>query len=281
MKKLAYLALAASLTLAACGGGSSTKSSNGARQQLGITTKDYSLKLNSASIHPGQIDISALNRGKQVHGVLLGRINDGVDPGSVTSLIAKDPNKALTMFSLAGGAPALPAGGSAWKATTTVRAGTYIVVDTGTGSDGRANYTKPGEVQTFKVSGSPSNTSAAHSDANVTLRDYAIDLPSSIPAKGTLRVRNSGQDNHELMFVQVPTAAAGAEYVKLIRAGKPVQFKSHPLSALAPTGPGTETTIPISIQPGRYLVYCAFASARSKGKPHAQLGMVRQVTVTK
>jgi hypothetical protein len=280
MNKLVLLAVAAALPLAACGG-SSSSSSTGDRQTLAITAKDFSLKLAGSDLHPGQLDIRALNQGKQAHGVLLGRIKDGVDPKAVTSVIAKDPTKALTMFSLAGGAPALSADGAPWKATTTVRAGTYIVVDTGTGNDGKPNFTKPGEVQTFEVSGSASTAAAAKSDASVTLSDYRIDLPASIPANGSLQVRNAGRDDHELMFVRVATAKAGAGFIRLIKEGKPVDFKSHPLSALAPTGPGTQTTIPLQIPPGQYLVYCAFGSAKSKGKPHAALGMIRQVTVTK
>jgi hypothetical protein len=86
------------------------------------------------------------------------------------------------MFSLAGGISALSTGGTAWKATTTVRNGTYIVVDTGTGKDGKANFTKPGEVQTFTVSGNARPAAEAKSDATVTLRDYAIDMPSTISA---------------------------------------------------------------------------------------------------
>jgi len=279
MNKLVPVAIMASLALAACGG--SSKDSSGPAQKLAITTKDFSLRLDGSGLRPGPLDISALNQGKQAHGVLLGRINDGVDAKTVTSTITKDPTKALTMFSLAGGMPALPAGGTAWKARTTLRAGTYIVIDTGSGTDGKANYTKPGEVQTFQVSGSARSAAAAKSDADVGLRDYAIDMPATIPAKGSLRIRNTGQDNHELLFVSVPNEKAGAAYIRLIRSGKQVDFKSHPLTALAPTGPGTDTTVPIDIPPGHYLAYCAFASAKSKGKPHAALGMVRQVTVTK
>jgi hypothetical protein len=280
MRRVAFLAVAGSVALAACGGSGGSSSSNAARQQLDITAKDFALKLDGAGLRPGQVDINALNQGKQAHGLLLGRLNDGVTGDSVKALIVKDPAKALTMFSLAGGVSALPTGGAAWKATTTLKNGTYIVVDTGTGQDGKANFTKPGEVQTFEVKGSTRAAANAHSDANVTLSDYAIDMPSSIAHDAKLRVQNTGKDNHELMFVQVPSEKAGAEYIKLIKAGKPVSFKSHPLSALAPTGPGTETTIPVGLPPGQYLAYCAFASARSKGKPHALLGMVRQVRVT-
>ena len=146
MNKLVPMAIMASLALAACG---SSKDSSSPAQKLAITTKDFSLRLDGSGLRPGPLDISALNKGKQAHGVLLGRINDGVDAKTVTSTITKDPTKALTMFSLAGGMPALPAGGTAWKARTTLRTGTYIVIDTGSGTDGKANYTKPGEVQTL------------------------------------------------------------------------------------------------------------------------------------
>jgi hypothetical protein len=282
MTKRTFLAIApvaAALTLAACGG--SSTSSNAPRQRLDITTKDFALNVNpGADVRPGQIDISALNQGKQPHGLLLGRINDGVKAADVKQLIATDPSKALTMFSLAGGISALSTGGTAWKATTTVRSGTYIVVDTGTGKDGKANFTKPGEVQTFTVSGNARPAAEAKSDATVTLRDYAIGMPSTISAKAALRVHNGGRDNHELTFVKVANAKAGAGFVNLIRSGKPVQFKSPTLSALAPTGPGTDTTIHVNLPPGQYLAYCSFASARSKGKAHAVLGMVRQVRVT-
>jgi hypothetical protein len=281
MKKLVYVVLAASLPLAACGGGSGS-SSGGSRQQLSITAKDFSLKVdNGATLRPGAVDITALSRGKSAHGLLIGRINDGVKAGDVTSLIAKDPTKALTMFSLAGGINALPTGGGAWKATTTVRSGTYIVVDTGAGKDGKANFTKPGEVTTFTVSGSARAAAAAASDAQVDLQDYAIDMPDKIASHASLRVRNTGQDDHELTFVSVHNAKVGAAFVKLIRSGKQVQFQSTPVPVLAPTGPGTDTTIHIDLPPGRYLAYCSFGSVRSKGKPHATLGMIHQVTVTK
>jgi hypothetical protein len=283
MSKLssAAIALIASLSLAACGGGGGA-SSNAPRQQLQITAKDFALKVDGgASVRPGQVDISALNQGKEQHGLLLGRLNDGVEAASVVQLITKDPKKALTMFSLAGGIAALAPGGAAWKATTTVRSGTYILVDTGTGRDGKANFTKPSEIQTFKVSGATHAAASVKSDAGVTLRDYAIDMPAAISATAALRVRNSGHDDHELTFVKVANQKVGTAFINLIRAGKPVQFKSQTVAALAPTGPGTDTTIHVKLPPGQYLAYCSFTSTGSKNKPHAALGMVRQVEVKK
>ena len=82
MNKLVPMAIMASLALAACG---SSKDSSSPAQKLAITTKDFSLRLDGSVLRPGPLDISALNKGKQAHGVLLGRINDGVDAKTVTS----------------------------------------------------------------------------------------------------------------------------------------------------------------------------------------------------
>jgi hypothetical protein len=275
MTKLALpaAALAAALALTACGG-SSSSSKSGPAQKLTITAKDSGLTIGqAAALRPGRVDISAVNGGKQPHGLLLGRLNDGVSADSVKALIAKDPAKALTMFSLAGGIAAINPG-APWNASTKLRDGTYIAVDTGTGSDGKANFTKPRGVQTFDVKGSTVNAADAKTDASVTLRDYAIDMPSSIPATASLKISNTGKDNHELTFVKVHDAKVGQAFVKLIRSGKPVDFKSATIPVLAPTGPGTQTVVRGKLAPGEYLAYCSFASARSKGKAHATLGMV-------
>ena len=82
--------------------------------------------------------------------------------------------------------------------------------------------------------------------------------------------------------VNVPNEKAGATYIRLIRSGKQVEFKSHPLAVLAPTGPGTDNDRPDRHPAGPLPRLLRVSRApKSKGKPHAALGMVRQVTVTK
>src|SRR5882724_5921349 len=81
--------LLAALLLSACGGGTKEKTTAASGpQRLDVTARDFALKINgSSALRPGPVTITARNFGRQAHGMVLVKLNDGVDtPTLVTAL---------------------------------------------------------------------------------------------------------------------------------------------------------------------------------------------------
>ena len=77
--------LLAALLLSACGGGGKDETTTAAGpQRLDVTARDFALKINgSPALRPGPVQITARNSGKQAHGMVLVKLNDGVDQAAL------------------------------------------------------------------------------------------------------------------------------------------------------------------------------------------------------
>src|SRR5919112_762720 len=170
--------LLAALLLSACGSGkdATTTAAHGP-QRLDVTARDFALKINgSTSLRPGPVTISARNSGNQAHGMVLVKLNDGVDTPMLVSALTTRPDRVPNLLTYVGGTTTLPRGGS-WQATTTFDDGNYAMLDVGASRKGRLNFTRPGEVQGFTVSGEKVTAAAQKPTAEVSLYDYGIDVP--------------------------------------------------------------------------------------------------------
>lgn len=86
----------------------------------------------------------------------------------------------------------------------------------------------------------------------VTLREYVIEMPSTLPAGRTvLKVTNEGQANHNIEFERDGFEKKFAEVLK----------------------PGESQTMEIDLQSGTYYVYCPVGN-------HEAYGMAMELTVT-
>jgi hypothetical protein len=273
--------LLAALLLSACGGNGNKSSNDTASkpQRLDVTARDFALKIQgSTTLRPGPVAITARNTGKQAHGLVLVKLNDGVDTPELVKTITTNPEKIGELYTYVGGTTSLPNGGD-WKAITTFDAGKYAMLDVGASKKGRLNVTRHGEVQGFTVAGSPLHVKLAAPSAKLSLYDYGITLPKVIPTHGTLRVSNTGEDVHQLVFVRVTSADEARAVVTGLKTGRPARTKSPPVEALAPTSGATSTTIGYQLARGAYIAYCVQATAKSQNKSHASIGMIAAFSV--
>jgi hypothetical protein len=272
--------LLAALLLGACGSTKDQKPTVAGRpQRLDVTARDFALKINgSAALRPGPVAITARNSGKQSHGMVLVKLNDGVTtPDLVTALTTK-PADVPNLMTYVGGTTALPQGGS-WQATTSFDAGNYAMLDVGSSKAGRLNFTRPGEVQGFTVSGKQVIARAAPVSAKVSLFDYGITMPRVIPANGRIRVDNTGNDDHQLVFLPVKNTAEATRVLKGFKSGKGTRTTYRPIAVLAPTSSATSTVVSYGLAKGAYIAYCTYRTSASNGQVHAGLGMVAAFAV--
>ena len=271
--------LAAALLLSACGGGAGNDTKTTAPQRLDVTARDFALSINgSRALRPGPVTITARNTGRQAHGMVLAKLNDGVDTGMLVDAITQHPDRVSGLLTYVGGTTTLPRGGS-WEATTSFDPGNYALLDVGTSTKGRLNVTRPGEVQGFSVSGKQVAARVATPSARVSLYDYGIQIPRTIPANGRIEVANTGNDTHQLVFLPVRDAAEARRVVRAFKTGRPTRTSSRPIEVLAPTSDATSSTITYRLRPGVYIAYCSLRSAASQGTSHAALGMIAAFAV--
>jgi hypothetical protein len=271
--------LAAALLLSACGGGGSKDTKTAAPQRLDVTARDFALSINgSRALRPGPVTITARNTGKQAHGMVLAKLNDGVDTKMLVDAITQHPDRISNMLTYVGGTTTLPKGIS-WSATTSFDAGNYALLDVGASTGGRLNVTRPGEVQGFTVSGKQVLAAVAAPTAKVSLYDYGIQVPRSIPATGRIQVANTGSDTHQLIFLRVRDAAEAKRVLHAFKSGRATRTSSRPIEVLAPTSDATSTTVSYRLPKGAYIAYCSLRSAASQGATHAALGMIAAFAV--
>jgi hypothetical protein len=266
--------LLAALLLSACGGGNDETTTAAGPQRLDVTARDFALKITSSpALRPGPVRITARNSGRERHGMVLVKLNDGVTTPMLVDALTKQPDRVPNLLTYVGGTTTLPKG-TAWQATTTFDPGNYAMLDVGASAKGRLNFTRPGEVQGFTVSGRTVAAPEQKPTADVALFDYGIDIPKVIPASGRIKVENTGNDDHQLAVVPVKDASEAKRILKAFRTGRATRTTSRPIEVLAPTSAATSSTVTYRLPKGTYIAYCAYRTQRSGGRPHAGLGMV-------
>ena len=160
--------------------------------------------------------------------------------------------------------------------TTTIDAetGRYAIVEL-------PDKAAPKVVGSFDVGPGTAGAKAPEPDATVTLREYGIGSPRTLPGKGVVRVRNTGRQLHELLAFRVGKGQTQNEALALLKAGKDkkVRFDGPPTPVVGIVSPGTTNDVELSMPKGRYVLVCFYGDAKSKGKSHISLGMGGAFTV--
>lgn len=126
---------------------------------------------------------------------------------------------------------------------------------------------------------------AAPTDVTIIGRDFAFDMPSTIPA-GLVHLTfiNQGKEEHEAQFFQLKPGVTEAQLLKTLQDEGP-QAGPPPGPPPATTaggansiGPGQRQEVYLTLQPGTYEVVCFTSGADNV--PHIAKGMYKSFTVT-
>jgi hypothetical protein len=162
-------------------------------------------------------------------------------------------------------------GGQTYTTTVTLSAGEYVLID----------LTRRPAVRTgFTVGTAPNTAVIPEPDASISLEDYSFGGDATLPRRGTLRIENTGRRLHHALAFRLRRGVNGRKVARQLRNGKdPERAFAGQASALVEiVSPNTANDVELSATAGRYVLVC-FVQNSSRGKPHAQLGMVRRVRV--
>jgi hypothetical protein len=172
---------------------------------------------------------------------------------------------------------AVASGGAPYATTITLRPREYAIVEFGR---------QPRVVGSFTASEPGSGATAPAPDATVGLADFRFTGAGVLPRSGVVRWENRGRQMHEAVMFPVRTRADQRSVARAFRRGA-----QEPRGIAGPPAPlgvglvdrGTVNDVQAErVRPGRYVVVCFLPDERRRsGRPrsHAQLGMVREVTV--
>ena len=110
--------------------------------------------------------------------------------------------------------------------------------------------------------------------------------PKSIPVKGTLKFKNSSEDNHFVGMARLKDGKTMADFDAWIKKAASGQNPGpDPVDGSAPeidTGvlsPGKSMAQKYKLIPGTYVIICWWPDADMDNMPHAFMGMYRGITV--
>jgi hypothetical protein len=125
--------------------------------------------------------------------------------------------------------------------------------------------------------------SAAPNVVTVIAREYAFQMPDSIPAGlTTFRLIDQGKEPHHLYVMKLEEGKKASDMFAALKAmgpaGGPPPTWMHPVGG--PNAPvvGGESNATLMLEPGEYAAFCIIPTP--KGAPHFMLGMIKGFTVT-
>ncbi len=117
-------------------------------------------------------------------------------------------------------------------------------------------------------------TTGAGTPVTLTLADYSITGPATLPAGYvTFKTVNTGNELHQAALVRLDSGKTAEDFANALKASGP-----PPAWITFLGGPQNNTEVTLRLTPGTYVWYCAIPSP--DGVPHVAKGMLAPMTVT-
>ena len=257
----------------------SASPATGVGQELAIDVKEYAFAA-PASIPAGPTHIVVNNVGKEDHQAQVAKLDDGTTfQDFTTTLQSGDFPGALSKLQLVGG-PTGVAPGSTVATSTNLAPGQYVFLCFVQSADGVPHVAK-GMISQLDVTGTASTGSLPAGDSQLALQDFAFVGSDTLTAgQHTITVTNKGPQIHEATVVKLNEGVT-VEQLRQAFTASPAPSGPPPATGaggVAGISPGTTVTMDLDLQPGNYAFIC-FVPDAATGKPRAELGMIRALTV--
>jgi hypothetical protein len=216
------------------------------------------------------------NRGKELHHLVIVRLDGGMTYDSLVAALKKPGPPPAWAHPVGGPNAAEPAGES--NATQDLPAGHYAVLCFIPSADGVPHVAK-GMIQSLEVT---PNTSAAileQADIVITLKDYTFDLSTPlISGRHVIRVENGGPQWHEVVLVKFAPGKTMADLAAWEQAGEKGPPPGTVMGGMSPMEQSAKGQFTVELTPGNYALLCFLPDSKD-GKPHLMHGMAKPVTV--
>jgi uncharacterized cupredoxin-like copper-binding protein len=242
-----------------------------------VTASDYSFNAPD-SIPAGMTEIRLLNRGTEMHHVMLIRLDAGKTMADLAA--AMKPEAPFPAWAREVGGPQTPGPGGESNAILRLVAGRYAMICVIPSPDGKAHVMK-GMAKEIVVTPASSNTANANIrvTSTMTLFDYAFQLSQPLAAgRQTIRVKNTAEQSHEVVFLKLQPGKKVADMLAWMQKmeGPP---PGAPIGGTTPMARGEENLVTLDLAPGDYGLICFVPDAKD-AKPHLMHGMMTQLTIS-
>ncbi len=245
--------------------------------------REYAFEPSVTTIEEGPVEVVLENLGAEEHQAMVLRLDDGVDLASFAAQAASDPTGTAALALVEGfGGPNGAGPGKTVSSTQYLVPGNYLLLCFLPGADGAPHASK-GMVSPFTVTPKAGGAAADQDDgtgADVTLLDFAFDVPGKLPAGDTLVVTNEGGQAHEVGIARLADGQTADEAIQAFL--EPASGATPPEldSGLGLVAPGRTVRMVLPEEPGDYVFFCMVPDTVGDGKPHVMKGMVREVSLS-
>jgi uncharacterized cupredoxin-like copper-binding protein len=250
-------------------------------RRIDVTAVDFGFETDLTTIEAGLVEVAIANEGAEDHQAMIVRFRDGATFADMAEAAAGDPTGASALGFVEGfGGPNGAAPGESATSRQVLEPGEYLLACFIPSPDGVPHAAK-GMVRPFTVTEASTATEAPEleaGDAEVELVDFGFESSGSLPAGGTLRVTNAGEQDHELAMYRLEGDATVADVVRFesSRDGTP---PGRSVNGLGLVRVGASATLPLPTAPGRYALVCFVPDVLGDGASHASLGMATEITL--
>ncbi|HMK11954.1 MAG TPA: hypothetical protein VK461_10260 [Acidimicrobiales bacterium] len=232
------------------------------------------------AVKPGYTRFSDTNTTDSDHALMIVKLHNGVTAHDMkAALESPDGIEALNKADFYGGVDDVPHH-TTWAETVDLTPGTYVVLDhaEGHGEGNGAWFSEPGFYFPFTVAdASATNAVKPKADAVITMRDFAYDMPATLPADGVVEFRNEGVQLHMGVLLKLNPGVTVDEAMQNLSDDTTL---GTPLEFIGATSPGTTVSVEQHFEPGTYVIACLMPDMQRDGTPHAMEGMFSSFTVS-
>jgi len=267
--------------LARLGGSSSSTTAPAA---IDIHATDTGLQITGLTdVKPGYTRFADTNTTDSDHALMVVKLHDGVTADEMlAALKSPDGVEALGKADFLGGVDDIPHH-TTWAESVDLAPGSYVVLDhaEGHGEGNGAWFTEPGFYFPFTVAdGSSTSAAAPKADAVIKMRDFAYDMPASLPRDGVIEFQNVGTQLHMGVLLKLNPGVTVDEAMQNLGDEASAAKLGTPLEFVGATTPGVEVSVEQHFEPGSYIIACMMPDMQKDGTPHAMEGMISSFTVS-
>ncbi len=261
---------------AADSAGSATAATAPPANVVTFIARDYGFE-GPAQIPAGITLFRLDNQGKELHHMVIARLDEGRTYDSLLAAMRKPGPPPRWMY-LAGGPNASnPGAGS--NATMNLIPGHYAIMCFIPGADGVPHMAK-GMISPLEVTAATGPMAReVPADVTITLTDYGFELSSPLTAGNhVIAVENHGPQPHEVVLARLSPGKTVKDIEAWEKGGEKGLPPVSPLGGIAPMMATESGQFTVDLTPGDYALIC-FVPDSKDGKPHLVHGMVKSVKV--
>lgn len=282
MRKVAIAVCLMSLAFAACGKSDSpTVDAVPKPATINVEATDdngtYKFGVDTSATVDSLASIVVKNTGKEPHQAALLKVADGKTLDDVKAFLASQgAPTGPPPFTAGGGTTVIEPGGSA-TVTQALPAGTYAFMCFVPGPDGAPHFVK-GMVAPITITGNSTASLPLPDGENSTASEYKYDLPALKAGTTVLRVKNSGQQDHEYQLGRVADGKTASDVLAWLNSPQGPPPVAEIAGPIVGRGGGT-SSFKLTLQKGTYVFFCRIPDD-ADGKAHFQHGMFQSVTIS-